>query len=193
MPPRIVSTRVISEDKLRATAAVSTGKLETPESTKHPAATALERRNCGDEFRPVRQVEIVNVFSNAGLDDAIGPCSIGLKGAARIDENLGAKRSELGLDATIAVECRRLQPCPGRGARFAKSTRLFKRAARDDQGQARVVLQQRDDAAAERSISAKHEDREVPFRKRAFLLGHTHDLTPVRRWPKAELSASIKR
>ena len=30
MPPRIVSTRVISEDKLRATAAVSTGKLETP-------------------------------------------------------------------------------------------------------------------------------------------------------------------
>ena len=73
MPPRIAVTRAISADRRRTAAAVRTGKLDTPESTKTPARARgrIEGLDAFDEVRSIGQIEIVNAVGDTGFDDPI--------------------------------------------------------------------------------------------------------------------------
>jgi len=58
----------------------------------------------------------------------------------------------------IAVECRRHEPCFHDAARRCECLRFLQRASGHDEGQARFVLDQLDQPAAERTVTAHDQD-----------------------------------
>lgn len=91
MPPSTATISIVRAIS-RSTAAVSTGKLLTPERTNTPAGlcTLVESRHAEDEIGGVREVDVVDSGSNAGLDHAIAMLAVVLEGARGIDDKVRA-------------------------------------------------------------------------------------------------------
>ena len=110
MPPVIRSTRAMPRASRRTTAAVSTGKLDTPASDEHAALPrrSVELRDALHEIRAVGEIEIVDAARDRGAHHPIG-IAIGLERPARVHHDVGRQRGQLRLDVAFAVERRRDQ------------------------------------------------------------------------------------
>ena len=119
MPPRIAVTFAMPAESRRTAAAVSTGKLDTPESTKTPAAraAAIEGLDAFHEVRSIGQIEIVNALRDTGFDDPIPTLAIILKRPAGVDEDMRLERGKLRGEVAFPVEDRGHEPGLGPVAR----------------------------------------------------------------------------
>ena len=163
MPPRIAVTFAMAAESRRTAAAVRTGKLDTPESTKTSggARGRIEGLDAFHEVRSIGQIEVVNAVGDTGFDDPIPTLPIILKRPAGVDEDMRPERGKLRSEVAFPVEERGHEPGLGPVARLAIGARPFERAAGDGQDQARLVLQQFDDAAPERAIAADDQNAEL--------------------------------
>ena len=113
-----------------------------------------------DEVRGVREIEIMNARGDARLDEAVTAVAVALKRPARVDHDGRGERGKLRRGVRVAIERRRLEA----GLRPAASNEILgtaQRTTRNDQRQAGLVLEQRDDSAAENTVAADDEDAKL--------------------------------
>ncbi len=107
------------------------------------ARLPIERGDARDKVRTIRQIEIADALFDTRFDDAIAMLAIGLKRAAGVDHDVGAKRGYARAHVAVPIETRALERRANRSTRLYERPGLFDIAAGHDQRQARIVFKQR--------------------------------------------------
>lgn len=116
----------------------------------------IELRDATDEIGSVREIEIAGAAGKRRADHAIA-IAIHLERTGGVDDQVRLERGKLRLHVAIPIEGKRDEIGAAGDARAEpRGTRV--RAAGDEEGQARLVREQADEASAEGPIAAEDED-----------------------------------